>query len=314
MYYPYFRGKQFELLAVRELAPLMAAANFVPIIEPVRESLTGLRRSLDAIKDKGGRAFVVTNPRHGHFSDDRGTIKSLTDSYQESGSILPGVILHSDLDTDEAVHLTQNVQEGGAIIHDGFTDGRAIKDHLAGHRGHLTNIFQDRQVGLLYRSQFQNMESKLVILQDGFNQQRNADYPAVELFSDLHATYQDRGLSGYGDYLTVGNQYTEGGGPAYAVAIHLTYIDRAGLNEMQVLHFKSDSNDTPTDPAGKFAQALTKLADYVTSQESQVTRTSAVEEFLDLHQRRHFPGLGYVKKLSMKHHVETLAQFHGSSS
>ncbi len=25
--------------------------------------------------------------------------------------------------------------------------------------------------------------------------------------------------------------------------------------------------------------------------------------------RRHFPGLGYVKKLSMKHHIETLDAF-----
>ena len=24
---------------------------------------------------------------------------------------------------------------------------------------------------------------------------------------------------------------------------------------------------------------------------------------------KHFPGLGYVKKLSMKHHIETLADF-----
>lgn len=34
MYHPYFRGKQFELITIREMAPLLAARHFVPIIEP----------------------------------------------------------------------------------------------------------------------------------------------------------------------------------------------------------------------------------------------------------------------------------------
>jgi hypothetical protein len=41
MYHPYFRGKQYELITVRETAPVLAASNFVPIIEPVKEALGG---------------------------------------------------------------------------------------------------------------------------------------------------------------------------------------------------------------------------------------------------------------------------------
>jgi hypothetical protein len=37
--------------------------------------------------------------------------------------------------------------------------------------------------------------------------------------------------------------------------------------------------------------------------------SDAVEEFRWLHEKRHFPGLGYVKKLSMNHHIETLADY-----
>ena len=33
MYYPYFRGKQFELIAIRESATLLADSSFVPIVE-----------------------------------------------------------------------------------------------------------------------------------------------------------------------------------------------------------------------------------------------------------------------------------------
>jgi len=48
MYYPYFRGKQFDLLTVREMAPLLSASGFCPIIEPVRDVLGGLTKALDA--------------------------------------------------------------------------------------------------------------------------------------------------------------------------------------------------------------------------------------------------------------------------
>ncbi|CAL8898198.1 sce7725 family protein [Kocuria varians] len=83
---------------------------------------------------------------------------------------------------------------------------------------------------------------------------------------------------------------------------------------MFIYHFKSDTNDTPTDPAGKFAQALGKLITKLDSGESNLVETSAVLEFRGLHERRHFPGLGYVKKLSIKHHLETLADFHSADN
>lgn len=37
MYYPYFRGKQYELITIRENAQRMADSTFVPVIEPVSE-------------------------------------------------------------------------------------------------------------------------------------------------------------------------------------------------------------------------------------------------------------------------------------
>ena len=107
----------------------------------------------------------------------------------------------------------------------------------------------------------------------------------------------------------VGNDYSEGGGPAYAVAIHLTYIDPGKDDVMYVYHFLSTTNNTPTDPAGKFGQALERLIGKLDSGTSNLFEGSAIEEFRELHAKKHFPGLGYVKKLSMKHHIETLANF-----
>jgi hypothetical protein len=42
---------------------------------------------------------------------------------------------------------------------------------------------------------------------------------------------------------------------------------------------------------------------------SKILETSAVKEFMDLHRQGHFPGLGHIKKLSMNHHIETLADY-----
>jgi hypothetical protein len=114
-------------------------------------------------------------------------------------------------------------------------------------------------------------------------------------------------MKGFGDFLIVGDDYLESGGPAYAVAIHLTYVDKEG--DMFIRHFVSDRTSTPTDPAGKFFEALEKLKDEIDDLESLIFKSSASEEFLELHKRGHFPGLGYVKKLSMIHHVELMADF-----
>ena len=58
MYYPYFRGKQFELITIREMAQLFADKGFTPVIEPVRESLNGLKRALAAIHEAGGMVDI----------------------------------------------------------------------------------------------------------------------------------------------------------------------------------------------------------------------------------------------------------------
>lgn len=77
MYYPYFRGKQFELLAIRDTANVMAEAGFTPIIEPVREALNGLERTLKTIKENDGRAIVIINPACGDHSTDGQSIAQL---------------------------------------------------------------------------------------------------------------------------------------------------------------------------------------------------------------------------------------------
>lgn len=314
MYYPYFRGKQFELIAIRESAGLIADCGFVPIIEPVRESLGGLEKTLKSVVEAGAQAVVVVNPRHGDHRENGESISGLLEQfYRENDAISAGILLTSETGLDQALRSARKFSAvGTTLIHAGFTDSRALAERLADDVARFRNVFLEDQANRLYRRHF--LGRPRILVGDGFVQMRNADYPPVETFSDLHVTYREQGMDGYGDFLTVGDNYSEGGGPAYAVAIHLTFIDPNQDDAMFIYHFKSDTNDTPTDPAGKFAQAVAKLIAELDSGVSNLVETDAIREFRELHKRGHFPGLGYVKKLSIKHHLETLAIYHSGNS
>jgi hypothetical protein len=309
MYHPYFRGKQYELITVREMAPRLTRAGFRPIIEPVRESLGGLEKALDAVVEVGGRAIVVVNPHHGDLSGAGEPLtKLLRARFLNLPGISAGILLKPDTTTQEALNCYQEHSEHNpAFIHAGFTDAKSLAVEFQGPGGDQCHIFFYQYCGKLYQKHFK--PAHRILLKDGFERKRGKDYPPVEPFSDLHATFEDEGMDGFGDFLIVGDEYSETGGPAYTVAIHLTFIDPGQDYAMFIHHFISDRRDTPKDPAGKFAEALAKMISTLDSPTSTVLETEAVKEFRDLHRKGHFPGLGYVKKLSMNHHIETLADF-----
>jgi hypothetical protein len=309
-YFPYLRGKQFELIALRESATLLADTGFTPIIEPVRSSLNGLKRALDTIVEAGASAIVVVNPHHGDHNADGSEVQGLlADEYSDFDNIRAGILLQVTTSVDEAVELIElfDTRSGTTLIHAGFADGGALREAIAAKELGVDHVFLDHRASDLYRRRF--TDGSRVLIRDGFEKKKNAEYGPVDHFSDLHVVYADN-YSGYGDYLTVGDTYSESGGPAYAVAIHMTYIDHDQDESMFVRHFVSETNDTPTDPAGKFREALSSLMAYVNGGSSKLELTSALEEFRQLHERQHFPGLGHVKKLSMKHHLETLKIYH----
>ena len=310
MYHPYFRGKQFELITIREMAPVMARGGFVPIIEPVREALKGLERALTEICKAEGQAIVIVNPFHGDHAEDGVSISALLENgFLDKGGITAGILLRNDTDTAGALACYQkHGAHSPTFIHAGFTEAKMLAEQLGDDLKDTNHVFFEKHCHKLYRKHFKGA-AKRVLLRDGFERRRNADHPPVELFSDLHVTYEEEDMDGFGDFLIVGDDYTEGGGPAYAVAIHLTFIDPDKDEVMYIYHFVSTTKDTPTDPAGKFAQALEKLIRKLDSGKSNLFESSAIKEFRDLYAKGHFPGLGYVKKLSMKHHIETLADF-----
>lgn len=316
MYYPYFRGKQFELQAIRDSSQTLADAGFIPIIEPVRKSTTGLnalKRALTKLIENNGKAFLVVNPKHGELKNDTKVVLSfIEDEFPGNKLITPAILLHEKLDPTILKNLLSTVPDNPILIHDGYPQAREISNLDDININDTTHVFIEKRAKTLYQRNFTN--GSKVLIYDGFNKMNNADYPKVESFSELHITYKDKDrnptLNGFGDFLIVGDNYSDSGGPAYAVAIHLTYIDPTQDDAMLIRHFISDKNDSPADPARKFQEALRKLIDEIDKPDSPFfMEGTAVREFRRLNNEGHFPGLGYVKKLSMIHHIETIADF-----
>lgn len=309
MYYPFIRGKQFELVMLREMAPRITAWGFVPIIEPVKGNFPALKRALDELIKNNCRFILIANPSVGELKTDSSAL------WEEvfDGPLLgyancsAGLCMTSNesLGSAEAFFNEHNVPV--AVIHRGFSDGKGLAAIVAGATPNITeHVFVGQHGSTLYRKHFRGVPR--VLIEDGFKSRINREYPLTEPFSELYLTYdEEMGFNGFGDFLMVGSEFREGGGPAYAIAIHLTYADPDADNAIAIKHYVSIEVDTKEDPAGKFLQSLKKLANDVERRDSPILRTTAVMEYLELYRDRHFPGLGYVKKLSMQHHLELMA-------
>ncbi|QQB47397.1 sce7725 family protein [Corynebacterium glucuronolyticum] len=327
MYFPYFRGKQFELLALREFSSrdsAVPAGSFQPIVEPVRENLNTLQKTLLELSKNGQRCHVVLNPRLGQLSGQALKLSDLApeDITEEDQDlvkrfIVPAVLVTADHRAEQWLPIASRIEgDDITLIHDG-TARLDEEVQVLSRFDKITHVFVGTGLdvyALRCKQLRQEKNDDFVRVLDGFRSaDRNSEYPEDDFFSENHLTYVYQDYQGFGDFLTIGDSYSETGGPARAVAIHLTYIDKKDLNRMRCRHFVSDTNDSPDDPGNKFLEADKKLVTAVKQPRTSVELTPAVGEFKRLFHQQHFPGLGYVKKLSMLHHLYTMEHFLGDN-
>ncbi|RGW12894.1 sce7725 family protein [Enterococcus asini] len=84
MYYPYLRGKQFDLLALKELVKAeRLKKTIVPVIEPVKQSKT-LLQTLEVFRQKGQPFYLIDNPQAGDFLTETGleTLQELAQGHR----------------------------------------------------------------------------------------------------------------------------------------------------------------------------------------------------------------------------------------
>lgn len=303
MYFPYLRGRQFELIALRELVEKgVLSSRIVPIIEPVKLSST-LIKTIETYGENSKQLAIITNPKVGSFNSELEEEKNekLRDGFiaslEENHDILYLNLLKANSNPESFIAMYADNM--GTICND--------KDAVPVYEAYFSEM--DVKFNLIPdESGFRRkVRKKRVLLADKFNkQERNTDYIKIddEPFSEDHLYYRDDGYVGFSDYSVVGEEYHETGFAPYAVAIHIVYLDTD--ESLRVKHFVSDSNDDISDPAGKFQEALSKLVEW--NKEKQLN-TAAMEEFESLYRREAYPGLGTVKKLSIMHHIELIGNY-----
>jgi hypothetical protein len=306
MYFPYLRGKQFELIALRELSALMSSKSdkISPIIEPVKDSST-LRSTLKELVEKNINFNFIINPRVGGFINSFDTlIEILEENLNGYTNFQISIIV--DKTTQQGIAELLEFTNQITINHNGYTlihnseIGENSIEQLNANLEVKYNLIYFSKTSRRYYREF-NQDTR-VSLDDYFRKlDRNADYLQVPVsdFSEEYKYYTDDNFVGFSDFLTIGDIYSESGFLPRAVAIHLSYIDQ---DKIKIRHFTSDSNQDSSDIGGKFAEALQKLVNWCN--ETNITETEGIRVFKELSDRGHFPGLGSIKKISTINHIE----------
>lgn len=298
MYYPYLRGKQNELIALRDLlSEGLLSETITPIIEPTQASST-LRLALSAFADAKRHLAVIQNPKATVYQpfDDPEIQKIKNQEF-----FIPAVLLGDADDTSLIKEFTN--RKIMVIIPEKVKQQPDLK---LLHGQQINVIHPASSLYSRYRG-----EGK-VRLTDGFNKlPRNADYVngSDEFFSADHLYYQTDGLTGFSDYSTIGADFIDSGFAARAVAIHIVYFN--DNDELYVKHFVSDSNEDISDPAGKFSEALKHLVDWYQSPEFDHSKnnSSALKKFEQMYKSGVYSGLGILKRLSLEHHLEIMGRY-----
>jgi hypothetical protein len=314
MYFPYLRGRQFELLALKELLDQdLISKNVFPIIEPVKFSST-LTNTVDLYNGKEHPIALIRNPKAGSFAKEFNVVKDVAETDEKLKKRY-----------DAFVNALKNSNARSAWLLTKGILGRM--DSFVEKEGALSNyilIVTDNDMLELYEEMLKSYPAMFtlipdkrafkrvvtgdsVLLEDKFaRQSRNTDYAdnEDEFFSDDYLYFKEEGYKGFSDYSIVGDEFMLTGFAPYAVAIHIVYFKDDAL---RIRHFVSDSNEDIQNPAKKFSEALSKVIKWKKDVEGVDTKAMKILE--QHHIAGTYPGLGTIKKLSIMHHIELIGNY-----
>lgn len=243
MYYPYLRGKQNELFAIRELLEKGLIGDCIqPIIEPIKYTTT-FKNTLQYCGEKAFSINLVVNSKLTEEEISNETVAHLTEIITKNKSVIQKAYLGpSDEGNDR---LKQQFSSNSLAILTSVDDWE-----MFGDKNKLEMVFvpDDRHI----KRKLRNIPNKGIIM-DPFNKlSRNVDYldNDDEFYSDDHLYYKEDGYVAFSDYSVIGGEYVDGGFSPLAIAIHIVYFDEA--NELRVKHFVSDSNNDRSNPGKSF--------------------------------------------------------------
>ncbi len=318
MYFPYLRGRQNELLCLRELLDAgKLSSKVIPIIEPVKFSST-LFSTLTKFIEMGHQVIVIRNSEVGSFRKESGDmikniekesdekkkekIRKTLEGYKEvwnNPQIQKAYLVDDDvismvrekkLDAKDVVMI--NIKKGNYRYYEEYGEEIIGKYTVVPKGGDFEDIIED----------------DIIILEDSYRKaKRNIDYieNPDELFSRNHIVYKKRGFVGFSDFSMVGNDFDESGFAPLAIAIHIMYF--GNRDELKIHHFVSESNESISDPARKFEEAMNKLVNWENF--DIIPKTIGLDNLIECYNIGKFPGLGVIKKYSLMHHIQMMGEY-----
>lgn len=304
MYMPYLHGKQEELLAVLALSPSLGNL-VVPIVKPV---------DVDATKTVNRLARIGSNARYALITNSDKGRQRQPPTYPQVVAVIsdPSIAAnaHNVFPAFE-IRGTSSLADFDRFSRD-FADRRCVVIHKShtftpAQLHSAMHFLMDPVHVYIEPGVSANAFSSLpsagsLVVRDGFKaSDRNSDYPAQSAFDDIAYQYRVRNFDGFGDFCTIGDSYSESGGPANAVALHLTEDTGAAL---LMNHFVSRS--VGVDTRTMYFEAMRGLVAYVGTPPRVHLDTHGLRNFVQSNVSRHFPNLGPAKRWSTMHHIEVV--------
>lgn len=306
MYYPLLRVRQFELIALRELAHEDATQGVVtPILEPVMNTLNGLILANNVFIQKKQQAYLIVNSELGSLDGNADAFLCFI-NHLEHSTFKVAFRYSVDFPT---IHYIQkyNLTECMLICNKDLNSDDKEFQQLAHNPAITTFTVEDPGRNRSLDRFIKRLNKNYVRLDDLFEKQdRNSEFLNIpeHRFSEEHLWFKEDNFSGFSDYSTLPSEFVEGGSTPRAVVIHWTYLNEK--KEIWIKHFTSITNDTISNVQGKFGEAAEKAVQFIREQN---IKNSAALELIDYYERGHYPGLGTVKKLSIKNHLLIVAEY-----
>lgn len=296
IYYPYLRGRMYDLLALKEACQAQELGeNIVPIIEPVRDSKE-LLQTVTALIQEEQPFGIVANPQVSVYGLNDTKLYPLPD-LSELNFFHPTAILAPYFSSDfihTHGHQTSLLIARNYPILKACQNSRVLKNVsgvLIPEEARIHQIVADKAVSLTDPLTFVPHVEDYAEIDD-------------EFFQPASWYRQIDNYQGFADFSMVGGHYFDKGMPSRAIALHIIYVTADG--SLRIHHFVSDSNETMRGQKEKFFEVLNKLVTWKNDNISGLNETPALDQLTEYVSQTKFPGLGMVKKLSLRHHFQLM--------
>ena len=208
-YFPFLRGKQNELIALRDVATdIVRNGNVIPILELLNSNQTTLI-SIDRFIKESMPFLLICNPIYGNFADDADRLFSevIRQRLIDYDNWIPALYVDEGTALEELEAFTEAYDEyERALVYYGRPQRRAVRSRIDTTRVDYHVFINDRvENGYIESIPVSNR----VIIVDPFRRRaRNAEYPPREFFTDQNTAMGNRNDVAFGDFSIVGDYYS----------------------------------------------------------------------------------------------------------